>query len=529
MKVKSLIALLLSGVMILTMTAGCGNKAENESAGSTTSIQTQQSETSKKEIYDVSVAIWEIPSELHAETAQKIKDMFGITIKPVTIGWGDWEEKIKMLISSGDVPDIFPGNGWSNQAEFTKLIEDEVIRSIPDGTIEKYPNVKNVLGQVDAERWQDGKFYHFPRLDTFNINDSGDAGVLIYRKDWAKKLGIAEPTTIDELYSMMTAFAKNDPDGNGKNDTYGITCSTGWAVSAFVTMFGNKSWMEKGDKFVPYYISDKSKEAVSWLKKIYDEKILDPEFQILTNEQRNEKFALGKAGVTIANADLSNIYPLREALKSINPSLNVEESVDVIALPTASDGSKTWAPKAYWSVSHFSNKIDDAKMERILELYNWLSGDEAFEYLRFGVQDRDYKKVDGKYETLLKDAKGNKTTFDMLNTVYPIRFLALWNADKVASSADVYNDWDKAKDKKVKDTYFANDYKKLLWVNNIYCPVKYEKTVTPKDEFVKLIMQSKDFEADWKNYTETVMKQKDFDKYVDYMNKELKSKNYSSK
>ncbi len=524
---KSILALASTACIFASSLSGCAvspSPSASPSAGAGVTA-----ETSGRPEIEYSIAVWEIPTKLHEETAQLIKDKFGIKIKPITIGWGDWEEKIKMLISSGDAPDIFAGNGWGNQAEFAKLIDDKVIRDIPEEYIQKYPNIKAVLGQVESERWNDGKFYHFPRLDTFNIADSGDAGVLFYRKDWAEKLGISEPQTIDEFYTMAEAFAKKDPDGNGKNDTYGITTSLGWVVSAFNTMFGNKRWMPEGDGFVPAMISDTTKTSISWLKKLYDEGILDPEFQILTNEQRNEKFALGKAGVTITNGDLTNVRLFREALNNINPDLNVEESVDVLNLLSAPDGTKTWAPKAYWSVTFFSSKLDDAKMDRALEFYNWLASDEAFEYLRYGVEGRDFKKTDSGYETLLTDSNGKPTTFDVVNTVYPIRFMAIWNNDKIAQYDNIYSGWDKAMDKKVKESYFANDYKHLLWVSNIFNPINYERNVVPGDEYVKLIMESKNFEEDWKKFVDSVYKQKDFDKYLEYMNSELKAKNYSIK
>ena len=44
---------------------------------------------------------------------------------------------------------------------------------------------------------------------------------LLIRKDWLDKLGLKVPTTTDELMAVMKAFTFNDPDGNGKADTYG--------------------------------------------------------------------------------------------------------------------------------------------------------------------------------------------------------------------------------------------------------------------------------------------------------------------
>ncbi len=35
------------------------------------------------------------------------------------------------------------------------------------------------------------------------------------------KLGLEAPTTLDEFMEVAKAFTFNDPDGNGKDDTYG--------------------------------------------------------------------------------------------------------------------------------------------------------------------------------------------------------------------------------------------------------------------------------------------------------------------
>ena len=37
-----------------------------------------------------------------------------------------------------------------------------------------------------------------------------------------KKLNLPEPNTMDDLAAIAEAFAKQDPDGNGKADTYGL-------------------------------------------------------------------------------------------------------------------------------------------------------------------------------------------------------------------------------------------------------------------------------------------------------------------
>ena len=65
----------------------------------------------------------------------------------------------------------------------------------------------------DAAQGADGKYYAVPF--------SAQSFALFIRKDWREKLGIAQPTTWDELDDLANAFTTKDPDGNGKADTYG--------------------------------------------------------------------------------------------------------------------------------------------------------------------------------------------------------------------------------------------------------------------------------------------------------------------
>ncbi|WP_347835768.1 hypothetical protein [Gracilibacillus sp. JCM 18860] len=78
---------------------------------------------------------------------------------------------------------------------------------------------------------------------------------IIYRKDWAENLGLEAPTTTDEFMEMVRAFTEDDPDGNGKDDTFGLTDRSDLIYGAFKTVsswFGTPNyWGEK--RMVSYY------------------------------------------------------------------------------------------------------------------------------------------------------------------------------------------------------------------------------------------------------------------------------------
>ena len=46
---------------------------------------------------------------------------------------------------------------------------------------------------------------------------------MYYRHDWLTKFGQAVPTTWDEMIEFAKYATYSDPDGNGRDDTYGIS------------------------------------------------------------------------------------------------------------------------------------------------------------------------------------------------------------------------------------------------------------------------------------------------------------------
>lgn len=47
------------------------------------------------------------------------------------------------------------------------------------------------------------------------------------RSDWLEALRLETPETMRDVLEIARAFATQDPDGNGKNDTYGLGVNKG--------------------------------------------------------------------------------------------------------------------------------------------------------------------------------------------------------------------------------------------------------------------------------------------------------------
>ncbi|WJH32827.1 extracellular solute-binding protein [Paenibacillus sp. CC-CFT747] len=129
------------------------------------------------------------------------------------------EDKLNVLLASGSAPDFIQDynplnkNAWYASKQLMPL--DDLIEKHSveyKALLNKYPILRK-LGTQD-----DGKLYEVGAFTQTDIN-----WVFLVRNDWLKKLNLEVPKTTEELYNVAKAFTENDPDGNGKKDTFGIS------------------------------------------------------------------------------------------------------------------------------------------------------------------------------------------------------------------------------------------------------------------------------------------------------------------
>ena len=146
---------------------------------------------------------------------QIVKDKLGINLKLTNLpsSEADQNTKINAAGAANTLPDIFM---VSNEV-FSTLVAKKLLAPV-DSMYAKMPNRTAKMYDKDSRAFTtiDGHSYALAQPGSIVRNE----GVLI-RKDWLDKLGLKVPKTTDEYLAVMKAFTEKDPDGNGKNDTYG--------------------------------------------------------------------------------------------------------------------------------------------------------------------------------------------------------------------------------------------------------------------------------------------------------------------
>jgi putative aldouronate transport system substrate-binding protein len=151
----------------------------------------------------------------------------------------------------------------------------------------------------------DGRLYGLP---PFNGNEQ-NANLLWVREDWLKNLNLKAPTTIEELIEVARAFTFNDPDGNGKKDTFGLGLQNRLVnnehgtVTGFLSAWGIPGfahavyYLDKNGKTTFSYLQPEMKEALRTLQQLYKEGLIDPEFSVKDSSKLADEIGEGKIGM----------------------------------------------------------------------------------------------------------------------------------------------------------------------------------------------------------------------------------------
>ena len=150
---------------------------------------------------------------LYRENGIKLDVMYEVDLSQNT-------EKLAQCVMSGDYPDVFSVDSkqfkeWAEQGVFADLTEG--FEKYASDEIKEYYDTEAGRRALQAATI-DGKLYGLPTAAS--PNDS--MPILWIRQDWLDNLGLEIPRTVDEFYAVAKAFKENDPDQNGKDDTYGL-------------------------------------------------------------------------------------------------------------------------------------------------------------------------------------------------------------------------------------------------------------------------------------------------------------------
>ncbi|WP_258525403.1 extracellular solute-binding protein [Paenibacillus sp. YN15] len=290
--------MLLGTAAVALVAAGCSN-GEKKAADSSPAAQESASPAARA---NITVSIYDrnnIPPEEGTWDKNRWVDWVNangpVNVKYVPVPRSESLPKFNALFATASAPDLILEydsryrNGWFSQGLLMPL----------DNVVEKYSTTyKELMKQFPQLKKlgtkSDGKLYEIGRVSPLVANHR-----MYIRQDWLDKLQLKMPETTEELLEVAKAFATRDPDGNSKNDTFGINMNSGFINHMFG--HGEVDWVVRDGKLVHEW--EGLQASIDFQKQLFDAGVVDKDFLTDKNgEKAKQDFLSGKLGIYMYQA-----------------------------------------------------------------------------------------------------------------------------------------------------------------------------------------------------------------------------------
>ncbi|MDR6554251.1 extracellular solute-binding protein [Paenibacillus qinlingensis] len=375
-KAGMIAAVALSTSLLVT---ACSTQTGTESQASSPS---ETSKPAKQETLRIlsGVVGGKTPEE-NALFEKEVERLTGIKVtieKPAA----DYDKKLYAAIAAGEKYDLI----YMGKGNMDVLVEQGALTQLNDKI--KASKVLSDPKVIPTKEWDmitynGGKIY-----SVFNKSEGGTLPTV--RQDWMDKLKLQQPKTLDDFYQTLKAFKEKDPDGNGKDDTYGLSTAGLYDIQGFMSAAGVKYKYvmdANGKRSIPY-ATDAAVPIYEWFAKLYKEGILDPNFATNDSGKMRELFLTNRVGmVTYWDAWVG----LFNNMKKTDDPKFVAKAIPGAVGPDGKVMLRRGDPSV-WGIPVNAEHVDTAM--KFLEF--WQS-DKGNILSTLGIEGTDYTVKDGKY------------------------------------------------------------------------------------------------------------------------------------
>lgn len=404
------LAILLAGILVILSVAGCGGTKKS-------------SEGENGKITINWLAQCDAPVNEDSVIKKTIEEKFNVKLNFIYLDRNNMTQLLNVRISSGEIPDVMR----VTDNVYRQYIDQGILSEIPLDLIKEVaPTVYEKTAEYGGENvWkyplENGKNYAIPLLD---LNGQYH-NVPIWRDDWLKNVGIDKiPETLEEAEEAWYKFTNNDPDKNGRKDTYGLSSNGIKEVYYSHGVIRSSGWWALNGNGEPQlaFTLPESKAALTKLHQYYKDGIIDPEF--ITGENKGQSWANavtfwnGRIGFSIPGAYYHVTPPIAEgSLGSVNyQQFNAIAGANggtyqcgkPLVGPTGKYGAEYWGTfTSNYFVMGKDVEANSEKMKKILEICEWINSDfEAYMYIHYGIEGETYKVLeDGSISRLMENVK----------------------------------------------------------------------------------------------------------------------------
>ncbi len=333
---------------------------------------------------------------------KEIEERTGIKLNIQAYPGGTYGEKLSTVVASGQLPDIFHGLTIS---EINDLGQKGAVVAISD-YLDELPNFKKLYAEENdwvMKSYSDDNenMYTWP---IYGLNRDVNHGFM-YRKDIFDENGIELWNNTDEFYEALKTLKEIYPDSTpyvSKNTEYIFRdWAYGWDVGGTdYPMF----YDENAQTWAFQFTDERHKEMLDFMKKLYNEGLLDTEFITDTEASWTTKMTTEGAGFVTFDW-IGRLDMFYEQVKDQNPDYDLR-----YGNPVGPTDQIRSLPK----ISTFGHAVTkNDKSEVALKLLDYLSSPAGGELITMGVEGKNYEF----------DSDGNVTYPDLATDVVDITIL----------------------------------------------------------------------------------------------------------
>lgn len=380
---------------VMLMLSGCSD-AKKEATGTTATPDSTASGKPEKKKLSLR---WNViaPQNATLPSADKdfvkkaIEEKFNVELKMEYLSNPNYQDQLNLKLASGDAPDFFLSGGLDSQ----KLVLDGVGADMASYvTAAKMPNYfKFWTSEKEVKGYQvHDRFARAPMPFVRKPVDS-----YYVRKDWLDKLNLKMPETYDDMLNVMRKFRNDDPDGNGKKDTYGFSASgNGTGLPSSMPPFKKYNVLPgftiDNGKLQVETMSPRLGDIITEVRALTDEGIFDPDWFLNKGTQDWDKAAQGKVGmiyswdITFALEGIPTSY--QNKTKALEPKADWRPFHPLAKTGT---GAESIAADAFLFNSGTAKNNPD-KVERTIEILDWLASEEGYLLTHYGKEGTHYTR-----------------------------------------------------------------------------------------------------------------------------------------
>lgn len=331
----------------------------------------------------------------------EIEEKFQIKIQnPGSYSWTNWMTQVSGEVLSDNVPDVFHANvdSYNFASSYKFWAEEEIAKQIPDD-LTKWPNLKKMIENttnIDSLK-VNGHLYGIPiAKNTTDYTTTYSPFTYVYRRDWAKQWGVYQANdeyTWEQFQTLLDTFTKEGKKNGGDKFALGDVEWGFPSITNFYKQVPHCFAQDASGKYVNNYTTDAYLEGLE-MSKTFKQKgwYGYPQYSALDGDL-NKEFVGNRCGVLYENLSYSNYYTLRDNLTKTNildTSFNVDEAVGIMKVK-GPDGKYVLEGTDNWfSMTFLDFRMSENKMNKLLDLFDWLLSDEGTRFSVYGIEDYDY-------------------------------------------------------------------------------------------------------------------------------------------